>query len=201
MVERVKLNLPAKKNGRPSGCTPDVIRATKKACKLGAIDMDLAEMFGVSKTTITNWKHSNEEFFWALTAGKDEANHEIEQSLFKSAKGFYIEEEEIKVITIARDRQEAKPVKVCRYIPPNVTAQIFFLKNRMPEQYRDKHEIGGTVEVQAELATAKDRFFDKLAEYFARLDARRGVTQIEGDVVSEGRDGSGVSLARRLGER
>jgi hypothetical protein len=38
--------------------------------------------------------------------------------------------------------QEGKPVLVNyeEYYPPNVTACIFFLKNRMPDKWRDRHE-------------------------------------------------------------
>lgn len=186
MVERVLLS----KSKSGSKLSADVIRITKLACKLGAIDSDLAKMFNVSHMTITNWKHTSEEFFWSMKAGKDEANHEVEQSLFRSAKGFYIEDEEAKVIDIGGGKQEAIPVKVRRYIPPNVTAQIFFLKNRMPEKYRDRHEVSSKVEIHAELATAKDRLFDKLTEHFRRLDARRGVAQIEGELVGRGSSSS-----------
>ncbi len=193
MVARIPLKSNGKvvvrKRGPKSGCTPEVIRVTRRACKLGAIDSDLAEMFGVSRMTIQNWKNSSEEFFWALKAGKDEANHTVERSLFKSAQGSYYEEEEAKVIQISRFEQTVVKETVKKYLPPNVTAQIFFLKNRMPEEYRDKHDFEGKVEVNAELTTAKDRFFGKLAEHFRRLDARRGVTQIEGELVT--REGSG----------
>ncbi len=191
MVERVRLKpngkLPATtKRGRPSGCTDAVVRATRHACKLGAIDSDLAKMFGVSTVTINNWKHSSEEFFWAMKAGKEEANHTVERSLFKSAQGSYYEEEEAKVIQISKFEQKVVKETVKKYLPPNVTAQIFFLKNRMPEEYRDRHDFEGKVEVQAERNTAKDRFFNKLTEHFKRLDARRGITQIEGEVVNRG---------------
>ena len=74
----------------------------------------------------------------------------------KSALGYFIEvEEPIKlkkktvkngVGTIEEEHIEMVTKKV--YVPPNVTAQFFWLKNRKPDKWRDRQEKNVTVDVE-----------------------------------------------------
>ena len=61
--------------------------------------------------------------------------------MYKSALGF--EYEETKVIKEKDDntRDKTRVEKTIKFIPPNVTAQIFWLKNRKPAEWRDKQDI------------------------------------------------------------
>lgn len=50
---------------------------------------------------------------------------------------------------------------------PDVTAQIFWLKNRMPEQWRDKREVEDKTkpqEIHLTFVTPKERIVERNAE-------------------------------------
>jgi hypothetical protein len=93
----------------------------------------------------------------ALKEGKAPVDIEIEDSMANLAKGHYVTvKKPIKIRTEKRLKKKDKDGKEYEtgtiieehveyveeqvYIPPNVTAQIFWLKNRKPEQWKDKRE-------------------------------------------------------------
>lgn len=124
------------RTGRPSTFKPEYCEQAFKYALLGATDLQMAAHFGVSNQTFNNWKNKHTEFMDALKAGKDEANANVANSLYRQAMGYEIEEEEVRIV-------EGKPVavKIKRFIPPNNAATIFFLKNRDRQNWRDKQEI------------------------------------------------------------
>lgn len=89
-------------------------------CSDGLIDKQIYKNMGISRTTFYKWKSENSDFADLLKRGKDIADREVENALFKSATGF-----------IGPDD---------KYYPPNTTAQIFWLKNRKQDDWRDKRE-------------------------------------------------------------
>lgn len=105
----------------------------------GKTEEQIAELMGISKRTLYNWKKKEMPLLQALKVGKDVADRQIENALFKSALGYDYEEE-----TVTND---GRVVKVKKHKPANTTAQIFWLKNRKPEQWRDKRELSHDGEV------------------------------------------------------
>lgn len=112
----------------------------------GATDAEIADAMHVSRKTINQWKKVHESFADALSEGKEIADSKIERGLYNSATGYYVDEEE-RLIEVNKDGTtklgDLRTKK--RYIPPSVTAQIFWLKNRMKANWRDvtKAEITG----------------------------------------------------------
>jgi hypothetical protein len=102
-----------------------MVERVRDAAKRGATDCQLAEMLGVAVSTLCEWKLSNPDFSEALKAGKAIADAEVTESLFKRACGF------------------TGPDGL--FYPPNVTAGIFWLKNRAPGEWRDsqRRELTG----------------------------------------------------------
>lgn len=88
----------------------------------------------------------HESFANALAEGKEIADSKIERSLYQSAQGYFVDEEE-RLIEVSKDGTtklgDLRTKK--RYIPPSTTAQIFWLKNRKREHWRDvsKTEVTG----------------------------------------------------------
>lgn len=105
--------------GRPSKFSLEMLATTRDAARLGATECQLAAMLGIAVSTLSEWKASNAEFSDALKEGKAIADAEVAGSLFRRAVGF------------------TGPDGV--YQAPNVTAQIFWLKNRQPSEWRDVH--------------------------------------------------------------
>jgi hypothetical protein len=111
-----------------------------RMCSLGATDRDLAESFGCSVSTINQWKLDHEEFSAALNIGKEVPDTRVERSLLNRALGYTYEA--VKIVTV-----DGAPcsVKYTEHVPPDVVACIFWLKNRKPDQWRDKLDINATV--------------------------------------------------------
>ena len=85
----------AKKSGRPSGYKPEYSEQAFKLCLLGATDKDLGDFFGVSETTINNWKLREPNFVESLKNGKMQADANVACSLYKRALGY--EQDTVKV--------------------------------------------------------------------------------------------------------
>ena len=81
-------------------------------------------MIGVSQKTINRWKLQHVEFVTALKSGKAPADERVVQSLYQRALGY--------------DHNG-------KHYPPDVTACIFWLKNRAPEEWRDRREEHHTI--------------------------------------------------------
>lgn len=128
--------------GRPSSYKTEYAKQAQKLCQLGHTDQELADFFEVDVRTIYRWKGKFEEFCQALKAGKDVADERVVRSLYQMATGY--EQDEVKIFMPAG--AEAPVYAPFRAkIAPNVTAGIFWLKNRRPEDWRDKvdHEHAG----------------------------------------------------------
>lgn len=85
----------------------------------------------------------------ALKRGKKPVDEEVENALLKSALGFEYEETITEIIEQPDGTQRKQIKKIKRYAPPSNTAQIFWLKNRRPDRWRDKPitvEDTGTIE-------------------------------------------------------
>ena len=68
------------------------------ACKLGATDQDLSELFDVSRSTINLWKIQFKGFSDALKPAKEIADSRVERALYQRAVGYSHEEDDIRVI-------------------------------------------------------------------------------------------------------
>lgn len=132
--------------GRPSKYKPEFAEQAGKLCFLGATDDQIADFFDVDVRTIYRWKHDHEDFCQSLKTGKDAFDARVERSLFQRAVGY--EQDEVKIFM---DSKTGEPVYAPyrAKIAPDVTACIFWLKNRKPEEWRDKqeHDHSGSVTV------------------------------------------------------
>lgn len=119
--------------GRPKKFKPEYVEQAEKLCSLGATDIEIADFFKVDVRTLYRWKASNPEFCQALKSGKAEADDRVERSLYARATGYSFDA--VKIM-----QYEGAPVVVPyrEHAPPDTTAAIFWLKNRRPDQWRDK---------------------------------------------------------------
>lgn len=100
----------------------------------GLTEEQIAHNMGISYTTLRVWKDKYPTIMTALKKGKAVADYMVENALFKSALGYDVEEWEDKIDNAG----DIKRVYKKRHIPPSNAAQIFWLKNRVPEKWRDK---------------------------------------------------------------
>lgn len=76
----------------------------------GLTDEQIARNMGINPATLYEWKKKYPKIAESLKRSKDVADRQVENALFKNA------------------------------ISGNITAQIFWLKNRKPDKWRDKQE-------------------------------------------------------------
>ena len=106
---------------------------------MGATNEEIAEAMGISKRTILRWAKDHESFGKALAEGKGVSDAKVVRSLYQRATGYeYTETKK----TVEYDKEgNIKPVKVeetKKFVPPDVTAQIFWLKNRQRQTWQDR---------------------------------------------------------------
>lgn len=151
--------------GRPSKYKDEFVTQAEKLCKLGATDMEVADFFEVEVRTLYRWKAEHDDFCQALKAGKAEADARVERSLFARATGYEHDEVDIRVVG-----REIVQTPLRKHYPPDTTACIFWLKNRRPEEWRDRQEL-----------TGKDGapLFEKPAETMTDDEIRRELAGIQ----------------------
>nr|DAS87516.1 MAG TPA: terminase small subunit [Caudoviricetes sp.] len=106
----------------------------------GLTDEQIFKNLGISKDTFYKYKDKYTDFSDALKKGKEVADIEVENALFKRAIGYKYKEviKEVKEI----DGKKSTYVKeVIKEIPGDVGAQIFWLKNRKSSKWRDKQDM------------------------------------------------------------
>lgn len=130
---------------RPSKYKPEFVAQAAKLCALGATDIEIADFFEVDVRTLYRWKGEHEEFCQSLKAAKEVADERVERSLFSRANGYEHDEVDIRVLA-----GEIVQTPIRKFYPPDTTAAIFWLKNRRPQEWRDKQEVehGGTIQYQ-----------------------------------------------------
>src|SRR5215471_18710453 len=133
--------------GRPTSYQPEYATVVEKLCLLGARDADLARAFDVSESTIDNWKAAHPEFLAALKAGRELADADVAHSLYRRALG-------------DGDR------------PPDVTACIFWLKNRRPDWWRDAHRQEHAITTPEKADTSPEERARQAAEMVDRAFGR-----------------------------
>lgn len=116
----------------------DKLEAIRGWAMSGSTDKDIYTMLEVSKTVFYEWKKTRPEFKNALKKGKDIANGELQNSAYKQAMGYYQTVTEPVKVKRGQDWEEIEMVTYEKFIPANNTMNIFMLKNRMPEVYKDK---------------------------------------------------------------
>lgn len=126
--------------GRPTKFKAEYIEQAKKLCQLGATDVEIADFFEIDVRTLYRWKGEHDKFCQALKVGKAVADERVERSLFARANGYEHDEVDVRVVG-----QEIVQTPIRKFYPPDTTACIFWLKNRRPEDWRDKvqNELSG----------------------------------------------------------
>ena len=106
----------------------------------GLTDEQIFKNLGISRDTFYKYKEKYTDFSDALKKGKEVADIEVENALFKRAIGYKYKEviKEVKEI----DGKKSTYVKeVIKEMPGDVGAQIFWLKNRKSSKWKDKQDI------------------------------------------------------------
>lgn len=101
---------------------------------------------GIAAGTLYAWLKDHDEISEAIKKGKAPVDIEVENALFKRATGYTVKvNKPIKVKTKRQlkdkgtiEEEHIELVEEEIYIAPDTTAQIYWLKNRRPDKWRDK---------------------------------------------------------------
>lgn len=128
---------------------PDGLLLLGSWARDGLTDEQIAKNMGICRDTLIQWKKRFPDISDTLKKGKEVVDVEVENSLLKRAMGCTVTEEtqELMINPNTGKRELVTTKKVIKEIPPDTTAQIFWLKNRRPDLWRDKQsmELSGEV--------------------------------------------------------
>ena len=110
-------------------------------CMDGKTNEEMCVLLSISPDSWYTYMKEHNELNNIVTAGKSVIDNRVENAVLKTALGF--EYEEIKTI-LEEDHNGKKRTRIektKKYMPPNPTAQAFWLKNRKKDEWGDRKEI------------------------------------------------------------
>lgn len=123
------------KRGRPTKFTDALAARIMKLAEKGLTMKQIAAKVGVSPRTLFMWQATREDFMHTLKESKSVADELVVGALFSRAVGYSHEAEKI----FCSEGMVVR-AKYIEHYPPDVTAGIFWLKNRQPDQWRNNPE-------------------------------------------------------------
>ena len=132
--------LPIAKGKYEYWLTPDGLLLLEAWARDGLTMEQIAEKCGVSRSTLSEWRKLYPDISDALKRNADIVDTEVENALLKRALGYSYKET---TRELKRDRKTGEykltvTKEVTKQVVPDTTAQIFWLKNRRPDQWRSK---------------------------------------------------------------
>lgn len=109
----------------------------------GLSNEQIAHNIGINVGTLYEWVKRFPDIGEAIKKTKEVVDIEVENALHKRAMGYSYDE-------VTRERRVNKETgeeelvitkRITKHMPGDVTAQIFWLKNRKPDNWRDRREV------------------------------------------------------------
>lgn len=108
----------------------------------GATMPDLAAFLGIAVSTLYKLQDEHADVAEAIKTARSRADAHVESALFKRAMGY--DYQELQGVKEQGEDGELKTKSarfVTRHAPPDVTACIFWLKNRRPDAWNDRRTL------------------------------------------------------------
>lgn len=149
--------------GRPSSFKPEYLEQGYQLALLGLTDAEIGRVWGVSETTINNWKIDHFGFLESLQRGKDAADASVASRLYQKAMGY-----KHPAVKIFNEDGTPLIVDYIEHYPPDTAACIFWLKNRQRAKWRDRQDLEQNLTAQVTQDT-QVTLVGGLAEKLAKL--------------------------------
>lgn len=156
--------------GRPTDFKAEFIEQAYQLTLLGMTLEEMAKIFDVAYTTVCKWKEKVPEFDDAIRRGGAIADGKVVDALYKNALGHAGEK-------IFYDQKEGTIVRADTYHKPDPVSGIFWMKNRQPHLWRDRHDF-----------TSSDGSFTAFSE--SMIESSKG---LESKLRKEKANGNGTS--------
>lgn len=123
--------------------TPEGLLLLKGWARDGLIDVQIAENMGIAASTLYRWKNEHKEISEALKRGKEVVDYQVENALLNNA------------------------------LKGHTTAQIFWLKNRRPDKWRDKQDLehSGGINVQNQYENMTEEELIELTKKYEKINS------------------------------
>lgn len=135
--------------------TPEGLTKLRGWAREGLVDQQIAHNMGITRETLNVWKNKFSDISDTIKKGKEVVDYEVENALYQKAVGITKTiKKPMKVKQV--DYEDGKRVREVEnvvmvdeeiYVPPDTTAQIFWLKNRKADKWKDRPE--GTTNEEA----------------------------------------------------
>lgn len=109
----------------------------------GLTDEQIAKNMGVRTSTLYDWKKKYSEISESLKRGKEVVDRQVENALLKRALGYSYTETTKELV----GTKMIVTKEVVKEVQPDTTAQIFWLKNRRSDIWRDRKDLEAKVDV------------------------------------------------------
>lgn len=123
--------------------TPEGLLLLEGWARDGLTDEQIANNIGISRSTLAVWKKKYEDISDTLKKGKEVVDYQVENALLRNA------------------------------IKGDTTAQIFWLKNRRPDKWRDKRDVehSGGLSVQNQYENMTEEELMELAKKYEKINS------------------------------
>ena len=121
---------------------PDGLLKLEAWARNGLTDEQIANNMGIGTRTLYDYKQKYPQITQSLKRGKEVVDIQVENALLKRAMGYTYEEIKIEEFPILdTEKMATKTTRTIKHMAADTTAQIFWLKNRNPVAWRDRHEF------------------------------------------------------------
>lgn len=129
----------------------------------GLTQEQIAQNIGIHRDTMNEWKSRFPDISDALKVGRENSDYIVENELFESCKTRTVTVKKPiklkKVMVDGKKRLEEERIEYAEeqvVVPANVTAQIFYLKNRKADKWKDKPQENTTEAQNNDMQTLAD---------------------------------------------
>ena len=122
----------------------------RRLAEEGRVDEEIATLCGLELSVFRSWKKKYPEFAEAISFGRSESDYSIIKALYKKATGFNVGlKKTYKLKRIEFDPDTGKKVREYEelatgidetYVPADLNAEKFWLKNRQSERWSEQSE-------------------------------------------------------------
>lgn len=160
--------------------TEDGLLQLKGWARDGLDDKEIADKMGINRSTLYDWIRRFSTISNTIKEGRKPIVIAVENTFFEKKLNGYFVDEEVTEITEHPNGGQTKHKRITkRYIPPDTTAMIFYLKCRKPDVYNDRLAVTVKADGDGKLADLIEGLKDN--EYKDELYSE--AEEIDGDVA------------------